>query len=48
MSTEVQNHDAWLETAALYVVDAMTAEERRAFESHLRGCAQCQAEVASL
>ena len=48
MSTEVQNHDAWLESAALYVIDAMTPEERRAFESHLRGCEQCQAEVASL
>ena len=48
MSTEVQNHDAWLESAALYVIDAMTAEERRAFESHLRSCAECQAEVASL
>ena len=48
MSTEVQNHDAWLESAALYVIDAMTAEERRAFESHLRGCEQCQAEVTSL
>ena len=48
MSTEVQNHDAWLESAAHYVIDAMTAEERRAFESHLRSCAECQAEVASL
>jgi len=48
MSTEVQNHDAWLESAALYVIDAMTAEERRAFESHLRSCAECRAEVASL
>ena len=48
MSIEVQNHDAWLESAALYVIDAMTAEERRAFETHLRDCQQCQAEVASL
>lgn len=48
MSTEVQNHDAWLESAALYVIDAMTADERRAFESHLRGCELCQAELASL
>jgi len=48
MSAEVQNHDAWLESAALYVIDAMTAEERRVFESHLRSCAECQAEVASL
>jgi anti-sigma-K factor RskA len=48
MSTEVQNHDAWLESAALYVIDAMTPEERRTFELHLRGCEQCQAEVASL
>jgi|SRR5688572_16259303 anti-sigma-K factor RskA len=48
MSTEVQNHDAWLESAALYVIDAMTADERRAFESHLRGCELCRAELASL
>lgn len=48
MSTEVQNHDAWLESAALYVIDAMDENERRAFETHLRGCEQCRAEVASL
>jgi hypothetical protein len=48
MSTEVQNHDAWLESAALYVIDAMTGDERRLFEAHLRGCEICRAEIASL
>jgi anti-sigma-K factor RskA len=48
MSTGVQNHDAWLESAALYVIDALAPEERQAFESHLRDCAECRAEVASL
>lgn len=48
MSTEVHNHDAWLESAALYVIDAMDEHERRAFEAHLQGCEQCRAEVASL
>ena len=48
MSTQVHDHDAWLESAALYVIDAMTDEERRSFETHLRDCEHCRAEVASL
>ncbi len=48
MSTQVHDHDAWLESAALYVIDAMTEEERRSFETHLRDCEHCRAEVASL
>jgi anti-sigma-K factor RskA len=31
-----------------YVLDALDAEERAAFEAHLPGCPDCRAEVASL
>ncbi len=31
-----------------YAVDALDADERRAFEQHLAECAECEAEVASL
>jgi hypothetical protein len=34
--------------AAAYVLDALDADERIAFEEHLAGCAICQEEVASL
>lgn len=33
--------------AALYAVDALEAGERAVFELHLRGCADCQEEVAA-
>lgn len=39
-------HD--LDLAAPYVLDAMTPEEREAYELHLAGCATCRQEVASL
>ena len=31
-----------------YAVDALDDTERAAFEEHLRGCADCRAEVAEL
>lgn len=34
--------------AAAYVLDALDADERAAFERHLRSCVECQAEVAQL
>ena len=36
------------ELAAGYVLDALDPEDRRVFESHLEGCAQCREEVATL
>lgn len=42
--TEHVEHDA----AALYVVDALSTDEARAFEIHLAGCTECQAEVVEL
>lgn len=32
----------------LYVLDALTGEEREAFEEHLKTCFECQTEVASM
>jgi anti-sigma-K factor RskA len=36
------------ELAAGYVLHALDPDERRLFESHLEGCAQCREEVATL
>jgi anti-sigma-K factor RskA len=33
---------------ALYVVDALSVDEAREFETHLAGCAECQQEVAEM
>src|SRR5262249_37930017 len=35
------------ELAAAYALDALDADERRAYETHLAGCGRCQEEVAS-
>lgn len=35
----------WQEQAAPYALGILSAEERRAFEAHLAGCAACQADV---
>jgi anti-sigma-K factor RskA len=48
MTAEPRTHDDWLDSAALYAIDALSADERAAFEGHLRSCADCRAEVASL
>jgi anti-sigma-K factor RskA len=46
MNSNIQDdlHDL----AAAYALDALTPEERRSFEEHLRGCDACRAEVAEL
>ena len=41
-------HEELKANAAGYVVGSLDAEERRAFESHLTGCAECAEDVASL
>ncbi len=41
-------HDELKANAAGYVLGSLDPEERRAFESHLAGCAECAEEVASL
>src|SRR5690349_11242244 len=46
MSRHTEEHPH--ELAAAYALDALTPEERREFEVHLRGCDVCQAEVAGL
>jgi anti-sigma-K factor RskA len=40
-------HDDFAAAAAAYALDALTPDERRAFEAHLATCAECQADVAS-
>jgi anti-sigma-K factor RskA len=40
-------HDEWRDLAAAYALDALDADERSAFESHLATCAECRALVAS-
>jgi anti-sigma-K factor RskA len=46
MTTPV--HDDWNDWAHLYVVDALTDDERRDFEAHLAGCTRCRPTVAEL
>jgi anti-sigma-K factor RskA len=41
-------HEDWREQAALFVLDALPPEERRAFAAHVAGCVECAAEVRSL
>src|SRR5438552_2366412 len=43
-SSQDQRHDL----AAAYVLDALTPEEQREFEAHLRRCEDCRAAVAEL
>ena len=44
----MSTHEELKANAAGYVLGSLDPEERRAFESHLAGCAECSAEVASL
>lgn len=48
MSTELPTHEAWLDQAALYALDALEGDELRAFEAHLASCPICQHELAVL
>ena len=48
MSMEPLAHEEWRDQAAAYVLGALPAEERKAFETHLATCAECTAEVRSL
>ena len=41
-------HDQLGDQASAYVLGALTAAERQAFEAHVAGCAVCAAEVRSL
>jgi anti-sigma-K factor RskA len=42
------DHDRWADAAGAYVLGAMPARERQAFESHLAACPECQADVDDL
>jgi anti-sigma-K factor RskA len=41
-------HDTLHELSSLYVLDVLTADERKEFDAHLAGCDACRAEVAAL
>jgi len=47
MTSQPESHDVLRERAALHAIGALTAPEREAFESHLKVCADCAAEVAA-
>lgn len=47
MTTSSTSHDEQRELAALYALGALSPSERRAFEAHLTGCAECSADVQS-
>jgi anti-sigma-K factor RskA len=42
------DHDRWADSAGAYVLGAMTADERKRFESHLATCPACREEVDDL
>jgi hypothetical protein len=42
------DHAAYAEWDAAYVLGALSPSDRREFEEHLRGCAECAADVAAL
>ena len=44
----MSTHEELKANAAGYALGSLDLEERRAFESHLAGCAECSADVASL
>ena len=44
----MNDHDLYRELAGGFVLGALGPEDRRRFEQHLSGCADCQSEVASL
>lgn len=41
----MSEHGRWVSQAAFYALDALAADERAAFESHLTACALCRAEL---
>jgi len=48
MSAETNDHREWLESAALFALDALAGDDRRAFDAHRAACRECQSEVARL
>lgn len=44
----MNGHHAQAESTGAYALDALSAIEARAFERHLAGCLQCQAELDGL
>ena len=46
--TKGPDHDQWEDAAGTYVLGAMEAAERGAYEAHLETCPICRAEVAEL
>lgn len=44
----MSDHDLWRDSAGAYVVGALDADQRAAFDEHLRSCERCAAEVVEL
>jgi Putative zinc-finger len=40
--------EPWRFDAAVYVLGALSVDERRSFEGHLRGCAECRTDLVWL
>jgi anti-sigma factor RsiW len=43
-----RDHTSYREEIGAYVLGALTALERQAFEQHLESCAECRAEIEGL
>jgi anti-sigma-K factor RskA len=48
MSADANDHEIWRERAALYAIGALTGDERVSFETHLKTCLECGAELLTL
>ena len=42
------DHERWKDAAGGYVLNALTDDERTAYEAHLATCPECRAEVSEL
>ena len=42
------DHERWKDAAGGYVLNALTDDERTAYEAHLATCPECRAEVSDL
>ncbi len=46
--SESRDHQSWQDAAGAYLLRALPDDELAGFEAHLRECARCRAEIASL
>src|SRR5687767_2224573 len=48
MTREGPGHETWADAAGAYLLDALTDDERKAYEAHFAECPACRDEVDEL